>query len=648
MRSAFTCLTLALLTATSAAQDTALLKVTGRGIEGRSPYRDGGVVQFTDVSVDAQVVHFGPDGKAALPLVIEYDVIESAPILLTSRMGTEHWQLYHFATEGMAGMYADQKIDFSKPGKHTARSTRAWFHKKYGPLPETGLVGIRGHYYFLIDRPDGKWLDVTNPPAFFNQADVLQDLVFTLADLTEYELAVPEFQSTWQPGGPLRVRVVVHDAQGKTLPVVEAPIVATAGNWQTELATEWTPLHEPTGWMRGTLPDAVPRQLTISGKVTLQTPDGPKVERVTAEFPHGVGLVSPDRFKITEQGYRLPRDDEGTIRETRAVWVSPSDITTPDSIDRLVKRCVQARLNTIIPDIFVRNTFYAKSDLIPIASSIEEGFDPLAHLIAKAHAAELEVHPWFCVTYRDRHFREWFAHKHGRNIDMIDPEGKTIPLGADVHRPEYRQFIIDLMVGVARDYDVDGIHHDYIRTMGRCYCPACRKEYAAAHSGPITDATDEDWIIWQRQAIGDIVERTARGVRKVRPDAVMSAAVFSSMPGGAAQGQDPAGWADRGWLDIVIPMDYQMQSLRVRSNERQFLAAMSDDDQLVTGLSLYMRSSDQVLSRPAQLVLDQIELVRRMGIHGYCLFAFGHLSDEQLETLRETANPEEATPFFRK
>ena len=301
----------------------------------------------------------------------------------------------------------------------------------------------------------------------------------------------------------------------------------------------------------------------------------------------------------------------------------------------------------IIPDIFVRNTFYAKSNLMPTTSKLPEGFDPLADLITKAHTADLEVHPWFCVTYRDRHFRQWFAEKYGDDIDMIDSEGEVIPLGADVHRAAYRQFIIDLMVGVARDYDVDGIHLDYIRTMGRCYCPACRKEYAAAHETELDQATDEEWIGWQRKAIGEIVERTARGVRQVRPDAVMSAAVFSSMPSGASQGQDPAGWADRGWLDVVIPMDYQMQSLKVRSNERQFLAAMSDDDQLVTGLSLYMRSGGGVFSRPTELVFEQIELVRRMGIHGYCLFAFGHMSDEQLKILREKANPEPARPFHR-
>ncbi len=632
----------------SAEQDPTILKVVGRGVEGRPAYRDGGVVQFVKLSLGAQVVHFDATKGIRLPLAVEYNVIEPAPIQLTSRMGTEYWQLYHFATEGMAAMYADQKIDLARPGNHTARATRAWFNEKYGPLPGPGLVGIRGHGYLLIDRADGQWVDVVDPPPFLDQASVVRNLNFTLADLDKYELAVPEIQSTWQPGGPLRVQVAVRDGQGKTLPVVGAPIVATAGSWQAELATEWSPLGEPTGWMGTTLPETVPQRVMIAGDVILQTPRELKTKRVAADFPRGAGLVSADELKRADQGYQLPRDKDGTIRETRAIWVSPNDMETAEDIDRVVTRCTQARLNVIIPDIFVRNSFYARSDLLPITDRIARGVDPLKDLITKAHAAGLEVHPWFCVTYRDAVFRKWFAGKYGRSIDMPDAEGKVLSEGADVHRAEYRQFIVDLMVGVARDYEVDGIHLDYIRTMGRCYCPDCRKEFAEAQRIDLAQATDDQWIQWQRAAIGNIVERTAAGVRKSRPQAIMSAAVFSSLAGGASQGQDPAEWARRGWIDLVLPMDYQMQTLQVRSNERQFLAALQNDDQLVTGLSLYMRSGGGAHSRPPELLFEQIELVRRMGIHGYCLFAFTHLSDEQLQVLREKLNTEEAKPFYLK
>ena len=634
------------------AQDTAVLKVKGRGVEGRPAYDGGGVVKFLDARLAAQIVHRQADAEEgapeiALPLEIRYDVLEPAPILLTSRMGTEYWRLYGFETETMSAMYADEKIDLAKPGEQTATATRAWFGPRYGPLPARGLVGIRGHYYLLIDRPDGKWIDVAQPPSFFDQGEVARKLTFTLADLSQFSLSIPEIQSTWEPGGPFRVRVTVKDAQGEVLPVINVPLTVAAGDWQAPLATEWGPLSEPTGRMQATLPDRVPEKITVQGTVSAQTPNGLEERRVAATFDRGDGRVSAQEFTIAEQGYQLPRNPEGAIRETRAVWVSTSDVSTAEGINEVVDRCTEARLNVLIPDVLVRNGFFAKSDLMPLSGQAEEGLDPLGRLIQKAHAAGLEVHPWFCVTYRDRHFREWFQKTRGADVAMLDKDGKPISLGADVHRPEYRDFIVDLMVGVARDYPVDGIHLDYIRTMGQCYCAKCRAEFAEQFGGPLTEASEEDWIRWQRLAIGEIVRRTAEGVRRVRPEASMSAAVFSSMQGGAVQGQDPAGWARQGWMDLILPMDYQMQTLQVRSNERQFLDALDEDDKLVTGLSLYMRSGSDVMSRPPELVREQIELVRRLGIRGYCLFAFSHLSDEQLRMLREEINTEPAVPYFK-
>jgi hypothetical protein len=221
------------------AQDVATLKVEGRGVEGRPAYRGGGVVKFLNISLGAQVIHYQPGEGPPWPLEITYDVLEQAPVLLTSRLGTEHWRLYHFAAETMSALYTDEKINLAQCGRQTAKATKAHFGKSYGPLPDSGLVGIRGHYYFLIDQPNGQWLDVTDPPAFFDQPEPAQRLTVTLADVTRYQLSIPTIQSTWKPGGPFRVRLVVTDANGKTHPVVNAPLVATCGDWRAALTTTW-------------------------------------------------------------------------------------------------------------------------------------------------------------------------------------------------------------------------------------------------------------------------------------------------------------------------------------------------------------------------------------------------------------------------
>ncbi len=611
------------------ADETGVLVVTGNGAEGRPKYDAGGKVEFTDVWTGAQVVHY--DGGDELPLHIglKYIVHETADIL-----------------------HSEEKVDLRQAGEGTCESFRSRLTARYGPLPAKGLCGINGRRYFLIREPEGDWIDVVDPPPFFSSTAAARNATVTLADLSEFSLQIGEVQSTWQPGGPLRVQVTITDADGDTFPVVNCELSASAegGDWQAPMQTEWGTMCVPTGYMTATLPEGdVPEQVTVAGRVIMRK------EYKTESFSEGVertiargeGLVTPEQLRAHVTGWEPVRNAAGVIRETRALWVSPTDLESREATDDLIERAQRARLNVLVPDIFVRNRFMANNSLDLPATTHEDRGDPLAYFVEKAHAVGMEVHPWFCTTYRDPNFRAWFEQKYGVNVDVIDEDGEVVPLPADLHRPEYRDFMVELMVGVARDYDVDGLHHDYIRVMKDCYCDDCQAEFEAGSGKPLAEATEEEWIACHRQAVGDIVQRVAEGAREIKPEITLSAAVFSNMDSGARQGQDSPGWAREGWVDLVIPMDYAMQTLLVRTNERRFLEALDDDDQLVSGLSLYQKSGGEASPRPAAIVREQVELVRSMGIRGYCLFVGKYLDEEIIKTLRTNVNTERAVPYFR-
>jgi uncharacterized lipoprotein YddW (UPF0748 family) len=627
------------------AQEDDRVLVLRKRASASGPAYEGGTVQFLDVSIAEQLVHLGDGSELPLRLSIKYNVLETAPVLLNSRLGTEYWRLYHFGSGDMSALHTRENIDVSRPGEAETSVERAVPVERYGPLPAKGLVGIRGHYYFLIDRPDGDFVGAIRPPAFFDRAELGRKLMFTLANLERFSLELAECQSTWEPGGPLRVKLTVTDADGESFPVVNMPATVEARGWESQLDSEMDYLNRPTGWMAATLPaDAVPDHVTVKATVSAMAPEGPVSREVTGSFAKGTGKASADDMTTGPKPVTLRRNEDGVIRETRAAWLWGSTLPTREAVEGVVARAKQAGLNVLVPCLTGGGRLCAKSELWPMRDGVEEGLDPLGYLIERAHAAGIEVHPWFSVTYRRQPFGDYLP----SGIDIIDEEGEVRRVGADVHRPEYRDFIVDVMVGIARDYEVDGIHLDYIRAMYQCYCDRCRAEFREQFGESLTEATDEQWIRWQRAAIGDIVQRTAEGVRRVRPGAIMSAAVFSNMSSGAAQGQDPAGWARRGWIDVVMPMDYSTQTLAVHSHEQAFLAALDDDEQLVTGLSLYMRSGETVLPRPPELVREQIRLVRGMGIHGYTLFRLGLLSEAQAEMLKTEINHEPAVPYFRE
>ena len=127
----------------------------------------------------------------------------------------------------------------------------------------------------------------------------------------------------------------------------------------------------------------------------------------------------------------------------------------------------------------------------------------------------------------------------------------------------------------------------------------------------------------------------------------MSAAVFANLDSGARQGQNGPDWSDAGYLDVVLPMDYTMDTFELRENEQRFLDAMKDDNKLATGISIYVRSGNKVSSREPSVVLGQIAMIRSMGIRGFCLFSYDHLSDAILDALQRWPCAEPATPTFR-
>ncbi len=618
--------------------------VLKKGASRSGPAYEGGIIRFTDVWLSDQLVHYPePEGDIPLRLSIAYEVLETADVLLNSRFGTEYWRLYNFTTDELSAFYTLEDIDMSVAEEGEVSVESAEPNSRYGAIPARGLCGIRGHYYFLIDRPSREYIGAIKPPAFFDQPEVCAKLHVTLADLSDYTLEVAECESSWEPEGTFRTKVMVTDAQGDSFPVVQMPATASAGEWSAELTTQMDYLNRPTGWMTATLPEDVPNEVQVEATVSVMGPEGHKERTVSATFDRGEGQTTEAAMSSELPEVELPRNDDGVIRETRAAWMWGSRTTTPEAVTEAVDRAHRAGLNALVVSATGGDALIAKSDLWGMREDIPEGFDPLQDLIEKAHAVGIEVHPWFSVMYRRQGFRDWFPEE----IDMVQEDGSVQSRGADMHCKAFRDFMVDVMVGIARDYDVDGIHLDYIRSMGKCYCERCQREFEEQFGKPLTEATDEDWVQWQGQAIYDIVKRTAEGVREVNPDAKISCAVFSNMEGGAMQGQQAPQWAREGLVDIVMPMDYKMQTLELRASEDRWLAALDDDAKLCTGICAYARTGDGPVSRPPELVREQVELIRSMGIHGYTLFRLGFVTGELLEAFESEINEENAVPYFR-
>jgi len=646
-----------------AQDDGRVLDVIGKGAEGRQPYRGGGKVRFLSVSMPASLVHLQQSQEIPAEIEISYEVLKSAPILLDSRFGSEYWSLYNHTMSALSGVHSREGIHLAKSGSAVARADSLTVNLARGSSLQKGLCGIRGRSYFLIvDTKTDRWLDVVEPNPFWNSQEVKRELTFTLADLKHFELSLGSIASSWAPGGKFRVSLLVKDADGETFPVPRARMTAVV--WGTDGKSGPIPLRpmfdfldKPLGVFEGVFPEEVksPRSVVVKAAVTAKTATGRVIRETARTFQFDKSRAA-DTAPVEAVPKNEPRRTPGgKVIETRAVWVHARDFATPEATKAMIARIKKANLNVVVPIVYVRGYAMFRSEKLPMEEFVPKGFDPLAFLVEKSHAAGLEVHPWFCVAYfgtkgaggRGPGFQRYpgFAVV-GKDGKPFAARDSAVP--ADLHNPEYQKFVVDMMLDVAKRYRVDGLHLDYIRTMTDCYCERCRQGFAKMFGRDIEKATEDEWAKWNQNAVGKIVRETGQRARQMRQAIIMSAAVFSNLVSGGRQGQDAPRWADAGYLDVILPMDYTMDTLELRKNEQNFLDGMKDDSRLATGLSLYVRSSRGATARGASLVMEQISMVMSMGIRGFSLFGYDYLSDEILEALRKGPCAEPAVPAFRR
>jgi uncharacterized lipoprotein YddW (UPF0748 family) len=278
---------------------------------------------------------------------------------------------------------------------------------------------------------------------------------------------------------------------------------------------------------------------------------------------------------------RRPAANDPFASATRGTWVHLFDDTlkSRSSIRRMVDELAAAEVNTVIVQVARRHDAYYRSEVLPatLDPRLASGLDVLEELLPLAHARGIEVHAWFGVA----------PHWHGVYESLgIRPS----QLGADVAwRTRTRsgttttyldpgllavqQHVADVVGELAANYDVDGIHLDYVRyeSNEHGYHPDALARFRRETGATGTPApTNTQWSNWRRAQTQQIVVRARQAVRAANPDIELSAATISWMDGPATSDragfmatrsyrdvlQDWDGWARTSRLETVIPMNY--------------------------------------------------------------------------------------------
>lgn len=340
----------------------------------------------------------------------------------------------------------------------------------------------------------------------------------------------------------------------------------------------------------------------------------------------------------------------GRTGELRAVWMGKSG-----DWDAVMRDLSEAGLNAVFPNLCDAGGADYESAVLPRSAGYTT--DHLAACIAAARKYKIEVHPWRINWRLGKGTPERVAalREAGRLTTSKDGTEGDWLCPSD---PRNLKLEADAMVEMAQKYAVDGIHFDYIRYGGAdfCYCDKCHVNFErdagtqvtnwpadVLRGGPHYDAFQD----WRREQITRLVREVYKRAHAIRPDIVVSAAVFSNWPSSRTSiGQDAAAWAEEGIVDLLMPMTYTNSDERLASLTKQHVALTRGRAVLVEGIGAF--SSHSQFQHPTKLI-NQIEIARSLGADGFCIFSYGsNLKQGFLSALGEgCTGPATYTPLLR-
>lgn len=331
-----------------------------------------------------------------------------------------------------------------------------------------------------------------------------------------------------------------------------------------------------------------------------------------------------------------PPGNAAQNHQFRGMWVNAwsHGLKSEAEIDHMIAAAREANINALLVEVRRRADALYHSSLEPMESDVPPGFDPLATVIRKAHAAGIEVHAWMVMMPATSAKQEPLP---PGNVYRQHPDWATWSAsGAPMHYGQEEGIFLDpgvpavqdYLVAVARDlvthYAVDGLHLDYIRYPGRKYGynPVSVRRFKD-ETGHTPSGAPELWSQWRRQQVDNLVRRISEMANAVRPGIQMSAAVFPDQDESYNYKlQDWGLWLRRGWIDFVVPMNYTSRPALFASRSGSLLRR--------GGSRVYMG----VYTGSRAGTLAEMSKLQKWGVNGMVLYHYAGAAPSLWQQLR--------------
>jgi len=271
----------------------------------------------------------------------------------------------------------------------------------------------------------------------------------------------------------------------------------------------------------------------------------------------------------------------------RGFWVDAfhSGFKSVAQIDDMVQRALAGNYNAIVAEVLAFQDSgtpwhgaYWDSAIVPKATDIIGGIDPLQYLCQQAHDQGIEVHAWLVAFRVSTHWPP-----NGNAILTAHPEWLMVPQAdtgtiakvgdhytLDPGSPDVQDYLVSIVRELVTNYEIDGINWDYIRyTQSDAGYPSDTSYYYS--SWQRYQRIGGNWNDFRRRTISELVRRCRAEIPIIREnprqpirytaDLLATGSAPASFSNSLAyqRFQDWRLWMERGWLDAGMPMNYKRE-----------------------------------------------------------------------------------------
>ena len=272
--------------------------------------------------------------------------------------------------------------------------------------------------------------------------------------------------------------------------------------------------------------------------------------------------------------------------EVRAAWITAvygldwpkTRATNAESIRRqkaeiidILDKLKMANFNTVLFQARTRGDVIYKSVYEPYNSILtgkvggNPGYDPLAFVVEECHKRGMECHAWIvAIPLGNR------THVNSLGSNSVTKKRPNITIAykreyfLNPGHPDTKKYLMDITREIVQNYDVDGVHYDYLRYPENAPQFPDRNEFRKYGNGRDIDQ-------WRRDNITEIVRYIYNGVKALKPWVKVSTSPVGKY-------DDTTRYPSRGWnaynavkQDVVGWMGWDISEIK-----RQILFSRSN------------------------------------------------------------------------